>query len=502
MNISDTLVITKLINKLKHDNTDIDFTSLCEELKQKDENGIPKYYINIKENDDLFIVYYDNLPKNIDANHDQFANEIEKGTRSCIIEKSTLNIVASQFNRIIYNNDAKDFLKTIDWKHVYIEKCYEGTVLMVYNHNNKWYISTRRCIDASESTWVKNKSYKEMFDEAIQEKFSLSELNKNYCYYFTLVHHKNKNIINYSNLGYGNLYKDIIHIMTTEKYTLNEIDVTINNKVQKPETVEFNSLLELLNKLNEINKDNETKKLITTEGYVLRYYFGDIKSSRFIVLKLQTQIYQTLTKIKPNNNNMHQNYLELYQVDKLCDYLPYFTKYNNDIIKRIHLSMRTMAKELLDIYHNTRQKKNPEIYKHLRDQYKKILYGLHGLFIKYRKKEFDEEDENGEKILRSITVHDVYYFLKSIPPSQLRQLFYERIFLINEPAISNLFNKNCLDITTLSTLMFQNISHDDILYNDNQHYTELNENDNFSVESNTQNEKNNDMEIIVDIPIN
>ena len=469
MNISDTLVISQLIENLKSTGNTVTFTNLCDELKQKDVNENPKYYLSMKETDDLFILYYDNLPKVHVANHSEFSEKLEKNTRSCIIEKDTLKIIATQHNRILYNSDAQEYLKDENWNQVVVEQCYEGTILLVYNYKDVWYISTRRCLDASDSTWIKNKSYKEMFDESIEGKFELDDLNKSYCYYFVLVHHKNKNVINYSNIGFGNTYKEVVHIMTTEKYTLAEIDYTINDKVKKPEQLQFDSLNSMLSQLNEINKDNELKKMITMEGYILKYYHGEKFHSPFTVLKFQTRLYQNLIKIKPNNSNMHQSYLELYQTNKLSDYLPYFSKYNSDITKRIHMSMRTLAKEVLDIYHSTRQKKNQEVYKMLREQYKKTLYGLHGLFIDYRKPNYDhkKKEYDNDKAIKSITVHDVYYHLKGIPPQQLRQLFYERMYLMENKHFDSLLNKNCLDTMTLSTLMFQYIKKNNDSMNEN-----------------------------------
>lgn len=454
----ETITVTKLIDDLRSVNGNLTFDILREELKKKNDDGSPKYYLSMKDNDDLFILYYDNLPKINTILHSKYADQLEKNTRSCILEKDTLKIIATQFNRIIYNNDAKEFMKDKDWENIIIEKCYEGTILLVYNHKNKWYISTRRCLDASESTWVKNKSYEEMFYECINDKFKLDDLDKDNCYYFVLLHHKNKNIINYSQLGFGTLYNEVIHVMTTKKYTLEEIDYDMNAK--KPEIMTFSNMDELLKSLDVISKDNEAKKTITMEGYIIKYYSGQVKKSQFTVLKLQTDIYQKLIKVKPNNSNMHQSYLELYQNDKLGEYLPYFSKYHSDIINRIDTSIKTLSQEVLDIYHGTRQKKNPEVYNALKDQYKKTIYGLHGLFINFRTPNFKkckDKNKDKDKNLRSITVHDVYHHLKQLPSQQLRQLLYERTFMENDSMFEQFINKECLDITTLTTLMFQNI---------------------------------------------
>ena len=295
-----------------------------------------------------------------------------------------------------------------------------------------------------------------MFDEAMSNKFSFNDLDPKYCYHFILIHYKNKNIVTYKN--FEREYKELYHVLTTEKYTLDEVDVTIKN-INKVEEEKFQNLEELTQKIDEISKQDENQKRITTEGYIIKLYDGQVKKSPFKLLKLQTEVYQTIMKIKPNNSNIYQSYLELYQKDQLVDFLPYFSKYNNDI-KRIHSSMKTLAKEVLDLYHITRQKKNPTLYSNLPEQYKKVLYGLHGLYIDNRKQDFhdgrEREGDREDRSSKSINVHDVYHFLKNLPPSELRQLYFERMSLSQDANKKLSFiNHNCIFTKTQISLMFK-----------------------------------------------
>lgn len=435
--------IIEFVNNIKNTKGK-NFMNIKNEIKKKNSDGIPKYALNIKDNDSLFIIYHDNSGKK------ENLSNLEKYTKSCIFDKYTLDLICTQYNKILYNADAINYLKDKLWENVTIEKCYEGTVIVVFYHK-KWYVSTRRCLDAYESVWIKDKSYGDMFNESILGKFTLDELDKSLCYHFILVHNKNKNIINYTNIGYPEDYKEVIHTLTVEKSTLKKMDYTIPN-VKKTEMVTFNNLESLLKNMNMINAQNMTKKMITFEGYIIKVYDNKEHMGEFTILKLQTKIYQELIKLKPNNSNVNQSYLELYQNDKLSEYLPYFSKYNNDIIKRIHMSMRNIAKEILDLYHGTRQKKNPDIYMNLTDSYKKIIYGLHGLFIDFRR-----PNKNTDKQPRSITVHDVYHYLKNLTPSQLRQVFSDRAHMIKEKINVNFFNTNCLYTLALYTLMFKTV---------------------------------------------
>lgn len=446
MDLSDKLTITKFIFNSKKANENYNCDDLKEELTKKNDDDTLMYHVNFKENDDLMMIYYDNLPRSVDG-YD--ADKLENGLRCCVLEKASLRPLVTQFNKVIYNGEAIKYLENATWNNVVVEKCYEGTTIIVYNHNSEWYVSTRRCLNASESTWVKNKSYREMFDEAIADKFKLEDLDEKYCYYFILLHHKNKNIVNYNYLG--DEYKEIIHVMTIEKYTIKEIDYTINDLILKSEMMNFKSLNDLLSSLKKLSDDNKLKKRITTEGFVIRVYSGEPNKTSFTILKIQTQIYQYLVKLKPNNSNVYQSFLELYQKDKLKEYLTYFSKYNNLIIKRTHFAMRNMALEILNLYHSTRKQKNKDIYDVLSEQYKKVLYGLHGLYINMRRNDFTQSDDKTIP-QRSITIHDVYYYTKNLPPEQLRQLFRERIHLLGGK--TNFINKKCIYTKVVSILMF------------------------------------------------
>jgi len=435
----------------------VTYDELKQELLQKvDEKQI--YYVNIKENDELAMIYYDDIPKNND-NRPLFSKFIESSCKSHIIEKSTLKTVASQFNKIIYNKEATEYLKTKDWKKVVVQPCYEGTLLLVYNHNNKWYVSTRRCINAKDSIWIKNTSYRDMFNEAMKNKFKLEDLDKNNCYHFILVHHKNKNIVSYSNLSEE--YAELYHIMTTAKYTMEEIDYVINNNILRSKTLKFDSLEEVMESLVEISVNNKNNKNITTEGYILKVYDGDVNKSTFKILKIQTPIYQELMKIKPNNNNVYQNYLELYQKDKLINYLQYYTKkYVDEILNIIHHAMEIISKEILDLYHMTRKKRNPQIYNNLTYHYKKILYELHGMYIEFHKnnfrdKKYKKNNNQYENNAKSINVHDVYYHLKGLHSNELKQLFMERNKLRNNTVMTFIDSdgNDSTDAAILSELM-------------------------------------------------
>lgn len=470
-------------------NTNLPLIKLIENLPTKTFQNLKESLNNIlsiKEEDNLALIY-DNLEHNscentdsilIDAAPSNNSTVCDKGSsqdttniikeecdspimrsdlinscKSVIIDKNNLNILCTQYNKIIYNEDAKKILRGVNWNQVQVQKCYEGTLINVLYHENKWYVTTRRCLDAKKSIWIKDISYYDLFVEAMENKFSFDDLNKNYCYHFVLLHHKNNNLINYE--CYGKDYKEIIHILTTEKISLREIEYEIKNlnylKYEK-----FDSLEYLEKELQKISINDFKERKLSVEGYILKIYDGELNKSPFRILKLQTDIYEKLINIKPNNSNRNQCYLELYQKNRLKEYLPFFTNYYDEIVKRIHLSLQNISKEILNLYHLTRNKKNKEIYEKLPTSYKKILYDVHGIYINIKKKELEGNNQmqnyiNQEK--KTINLYIIYNHLKNISFKDLKQIFYDRMKMAedNFPFI----NKNCINTLTQTKLMFK-----------------------------------------------
>ena len=146
------LPIYKLINDLNLKlNKKIAFSDLKQELTKKNENNEPFYQLNLKENEDLALIYHNEF-QGKKENKTSNNPELEQSCRSLIMDKNKLQPIGSQYNRIIYNSEAKEILMKSDWNRVVIQKCYEGTIILVFNHNNVWYVTTRRCINSEEST--------------------------------------------------------------------------------------------------------------------------------------------------------------------------------------------------------------------------------------------------------------------------------------------------------------------------------------------------------------
>lgn len=413
-----------------HFNTLITGVASIEDLKSKiSASGS----LNYKEDDHHIIIF--------SINNQRTGVELDDSTKSVIIEKSTMTPIASQFNKLIYNEDAKEFLNGKNWSDVSVKYCFEGTMIVVFFSHDNWYVCTRKCLDARKSFWIKDISYYDLFMEAIDGKFALDDLNKDYCYHFILIHHKNKNIVDYSRLG--KQYKTVSLAMTTEKTTLKRIHYRINDKIIYPRVVNFNSLDEVVKELSDISDGDRHTQQISTEGFIIEYFENNVLT----LLKLQTPIYKFIADAKPNVSNLEAMFLELYQHDKLGDIIPFFSAQCGETVLRIKNAMYTISNELLNIYHCTRNRKNELLYSVLPQSYRTAIYIIHGDYLQKRAKELakmeNPTDMKGDK--KSMTVHDVYLCLKKLDGYVLRKIFVDRLTLKENEAFKHMFNHGCYD---------------------------------------------------------
>lgn len=472
-----------------------------------------KYNYNITENKEFMLIYPNtvnasnsNVPdiqcKNYNTNnvlpdkHELFCKKLSsidifKHVTSVIVSKSNNKIVTYFTKNSSINSDAKNCLNsTKTWDNLVISECFDAPIIKIYNDpsTNEWYISSEYNIDAN-TIYGKNKSIRDIFNEINKNIFD--ELDNRFVYQFILLHNKYKNIVQYNNLG--NDYKELVLQNVTlnglyvetlfdnqpnefdiEKYIEDHIDeVIIKKNLMKPTIYNFSCYNEFINTLDKINYDNVIYKRISTEGFNI---YDSINNYTY---RIQTDIFIQLSKIKSTFKNNYQLYLCLYQKDKLNDILPYMSKYSNEIIHRINTSMKTLAREFLNIYHVTRQKNNKNLYDCLTDQYRKVLYGIHGIYIKKRKQDFTQsnrfftndihtktiklfgsnnkqtDDNFDDKIMetKSITVHDIYYYIKNLPYDQLKQIYLDRIELLNDSLLVPHIDTNCMYTLTQARLM-------------------------------------------------
>lgn len=63
---------------------------------------------------------------------------------------------------------------SVDWSSSVVVTSEEGTLLRVFHHGSKWYVSTHKKLDSAESRWGSKYSFRTLFDAAVKEQIALS----------------------------------------------------------------------------------------------------------------------------------------------------------------------------------------------------------------------------------------------------------------------------------------------------------------------------------------
>ena len=345
----------------------------------------------------------------------------------------------TSFTSIHYvNTSARDYLDKLSpcqWDELIITQSFEGPSVTLFYYN-KWYICTFDSLCAN-SYYGDNRQTIYEYCQDVELVKNIENLDKKYCYHFILLHHKLKNIVQYN---FESEYAELILI---------DIDIKGVSKkdleFKLPITYNFSCLKELDLTLDKISHESIYYKRLSTEGFLIKH--------NKILMKIQTDIYIELSQLKPIEQNNYQTFLKLYQKDKLAEVLPYVSKYSHEIIHRIDISMKNMSREILNLYHITRKKNNSNIYESLPEVYKKILYEIHGMYIRSRKRDF----VNGLEInkIRAVKIYNIYYFLKRIAFDILLDLYLKRRDVINNPLVTEYVNRQCIYTLTQMELMFK-----------------------------------------------
>jgi hypothetical protein len=431
------IFINNFINEYKENNNDI----IIEDFKKK---LYEKYSIMTKynENENIMLLYHKfDMPTNSD---------FEQECRSLVLDMENLKVISYTCPNPITNKNAQQFLLNNINLELDMYKCYEGTVISLFNHKNKWFVSTRRCLDSKDSIWTDTNYYDMFMDVINKENITfddfVSKLDTELGYYFILIHHKNKHVIDYTQ-QFGQDYSKLCLVFVRNKDTQYEINnYQLNTNYQHI----FNP-----EKMTMEDFSNENQQLtinVNIEGIIIKTE----KDNKNYLLKLQTNSYQ-FCKAIGHNSNIIKGYLYLYQNGSLKNYIennkdhknidkiinPYNVTESFDTIGVVDCVFKVLTSELFELYKllwklNNGQHQNLSLYNILPKEFKDILYGLRGLYFKIK----------AEKKLFGIK--DIYQYLKNIEIEQLCALLRQRKLMFNWVANSNNKNENLNVFKTIS----------------------------------------------------
>ena len=366
---------------------------------------------------------------------------IELECRSVFLNRDTFEIVCYTCPTPIYNIDAMNYLvkNKVKEEDKQIFKCYEGTLLSLFYYNDKWYLSSRKCLDTKDSLVLdKSKSRYDMFMEVIQQdNYNTSEdftklLDTSFTYHFVLIHHQNENIVNYL-VEFGKEYKKLCFIFSRSVETHQEINsedidsLFLSDNIFLPKKLIDETTFDKNNQLSEF-----TKKPIE-EGIIIK--------TNNMILKFQTTSYQ-FYKVCGSTNNLYRGFIKLYQTNKLKEYFNNYKesyKYQKivnplnisesfDTIGIIDAIFKVCTSELYHLFNSLWNKEeehiNEELYKILPKEYKNILFQLRGLYFKNKLKFKNNSNEY-------LKLNNVYIHLKSLETKNIENFLKERKLLLN-----------------------------------------------------------------------
>ena len=381
------------------------------------ENTFKEYLLNILSKYDDYIINYFNfilkcsniLIKKINNLYILIVNKISD---NLLHSDNLLNNIIHIIDYCIFNVDLTFFY--INYKKHIINKPYDDEIINKIKNN-----------------WNNLNIYENIGIDTIF--FNYDNIIYFYDIYENIIIPINK--INYIQNYYNKLNiqicdKNVLHVnVILTKYTHllyyknNEIlnDIILNNQ----EIIHFSCFDELIFDLENISKQNELKKKISTNGYTIKY-----NNSEYI---FYTYIYQKISDLMINTCNINKAYLELYKNDNLKFIINYMSQYSQEIIKRVNSSIKTLSREFLNIYHITRKKLNQDLYNILSNNYKTILFDLHKIFIFARKQENECKNIDDFFIIKKSMTHDIIYkYLKKININLLTDVYIDRIQLLTE----------------------------------------------------------------------
>lgn len=320
-----------------------------EKIKEDCKNlGI--YY---KENDNLYLLCTE---KNNDI---ESLTNIQRETNGIIFEKETNKLVCSSQNvfKELSQNGLFELMKENTYQRARVEYCEDGTMIRLYNYNNKWYTATTRCIDADDSYWSSEKSFNQMFWEIFDDKF-LNNLDVTYTYIFVLLHQNNRIVVKHrqNSLVYISRIKNTItsigkddnEFELVEKNVLTEDYTNIFYELQKNNKERFIKRPKNIPDLNSNFDDFESLIVSNKRGILYKIFNNNYKT--WTIYRVDFEKYKTLKDLRGNHPDIRMRYLELIDNARALGYLHFhYPEYKNDF-REIEKLVNRLCKIIHTLY--------------------------------------------------------------------------------------------------------------------------------------------------------
>lgn len=334
-----------LLESLKQNHNDID--------KITKENGL-----HYKKYGTVAIFKYDKTVK--------YGTELQRQSRGAIIDLSTNKVVCTSFNGCL---SLEQFKTNVIVDNCIVEENIEGTLINLYFYNNIWKISTKFSLNADETKFRSNKTFRQLFDELFS--IDTSILDNKFTYSFIIVHKELRLVTPVTE-------NKIYHIETTNNTTGEKIYCDIGIKHPKilfsgNKYAAQNANIDTFDTFDTItDKLNEQEWL--TRGYML--YSIDRKNHCSLI----NPNYDKVRQLVSNQNDIRYISLEsLFYKHNNNEILRYFPEYNELFVKTV-IDYNMFKKQLYKFYLDKMcfKKTNIDIPR----KYNKAIFDIHGYYLK------------------------------------------------------------------------------------------------------------------------
>lgn len=237
---------------------------------------------------------------------------------------------------------------------VQLEEYVEGTMINVFHDGDKWRISTRSKLDAETTFRVEgdhNKSFAEMFEDALLEtNMSLDLLDRKYCYSFVVQHPSNRIVAPV--LKPQLVLCAVYHI---EDNVIKEIGVHDNPELDimfRKSSVRYIELYDSYDLQN--------------APYYVQGLVWKVDGKRY---KVRNQSYNYVRSLRGNQAKLQYHYYCLRRENRVHEFLNFFPEYENHFQKyeqELHVFASNLYQHYVNYYIYKRNQSNPyELKNHM-----------------------------------------------------------------------------------------------------------------------------------------
>lgn len=227
-------------------------SNITQLLSQYDNTGILEYFKKVNSNFNIrTFPNNENIFLLCNNFKEKYTDDLERECRSVVIEKeivddiTKLNLIACSHESMI-DGSLDDFEYNVEVD--VIEELFEGTSVTVFYYGEQWHVCTAKCTDSYKSSFNKNKSYGQMFDECLKNdeltrEVFLDSLDRENYYSFLIVHHENQHVTDYTSkfgekyafLALGSILKlrSCEEVLGSVQYTYSPMVLTITDPHEK-----------------------------------------------------------------------------------------------------------------------------------------------------------------------------------------------------------------------------------------------------------------------------